>query len=132
MDLLKLNFLQQGLFKQARYLVSTPAHSQGVVMISETGVISKDLYEMNLAQMNPKDIRRSYLALHKLKVSIKEPNGKIQDNQVFLITERNYIPLDPFNRLDATDILSMTPLKEVARLRHACLLYTSPSPRDRS
>ena len=117
MDLLKLNFFQQALFKQAKYLVSTPAHSQAVVTVSEAGTISKDLLAMNTGYITAKETRRSWLVHHALKISIKELNGKVQDEQVLLISERNYLPLNPFDRVLSDG--EITPLTQIARLRHA-------------
>ncbi len=60
----------------------------------------------------------SWLVYHALKIGIKEKDGKLGDEQVLVISERNFLPLDPFKRLNAKkDII--TPLKDIAKMRHA-------------
>jgi len=115
MDLLKLNILQHGFLKQAKYMVTTPERSQAAIVVSETGTISKELLPMNTGYITSKETRRSWLVHHGLKISIKEINGRVQDEQVLLISERSYLPLNPFDKDISSDI---TPLTEIARLRH--------------
>ncbi len=117
MNLLKLNLWQGGIFKQAKYLISTPQRSQNVIYISETGTISREVLPMFSGYITAAETHMSWLVYHLLKINVKNKNGEQEDNQVLTISERSYLPLDPFNRLSKKDVI--TPLKDIAKMRHA-------------
>lgn len=119
MDLLKLNILQSGFFKQARFLLSSPERVAPVIFISETGTISKEVLPVHVGYIKALKMKMAWANLHPLKVGIKNKDGVLQDERVLLITERNYIPLDPFKKLSAKDRKNLAPLKAIAKMRHA-------------
>ncbi len=118
MSLFKWNLFSGGAFKQAKYLVSTPQRAQDVIFISETGTISRDVLPMFTGWIEASNLKMNWLVLHPLKLSIRGKNGRLEDNQVLLISERSYIPLDPFKRLKK-EKHSIASLNEIAKARHA-------------
>lgn len=118
-DLLKLNMFRGGIFKQAKYLVSTPQRAQKVVFISETGTISQELLPMFTGFISADVSKKAWIVLHSLKFSLKKKNQPAQDEQVLLISERSYIPLDPNGRIKPKDKEKLVSLTDISRLRHA-------------
>ena len=109
MDILKWEIFRSGVFKQAKFLVSAPRRAQKTVFISETGLISLELYPMSTGYISYNEAKMAWIVLHKLKVSLKgtpEP--------VLVISERSYVPLNPYSR----SIDNIEPLKEIAKSRH--------------
>jgi hypothetical protein len=115
LNLLKMNLWQGGFFKQARYLVSTPQRSQTVIFISETGTISKEVLPMYSGYITAAKVQSSWLVDHALKLSVKNKQGGFEDGQVLAVSERSFLPLDPFNRTNGAKV---TPLTDIAKLRH--------------
>lgn len=119
MNLLELNLFRLGFLKQAKYLVSTPSQSQNVIFISETGLISKEVLPMSTVYVTAQNLKMTWLVLHPLKILLRKKSGEIDENQYLLITERSFIPLDPFNKLTEEEAKNITPLSTVAKLKHA-------------
>ena len=122
MNLLKLNLFRGAIFKQARYLLSSPQNSQKAVFISEAGTISQEILPMHTGWISAdikSAIKKAWLVLHSCKFSVYQDGKPIQDEQVLLISERSYIPLDPNTVIKQKDMEKLTSLKDIARLRHA-------------
>lgn len=119
MDLFKLNILQSGFFKQTRFLLSSPERVTPCVFISESGTISREMLPVHVGYMKAIKQKMAWVNLHTLKIGIKDKNGVLQDQRILLITERSYIPLDPFKKLTAKNRDNLAPLKTIAKMRHA-------------
>jgi len=120
MNILKLNLFKNNLFKQAKYLVSTSERSQPVVMVSETGVISKEILPMYTGYVTAANLKMSWLVLHDSKIRIENHEGQPVDDQlVMLISERSYLPLDPFDMVTPEVKKSIAPLTTIAKIKHA-------------
>jgi len=119
MNLLNLNIIQSGFFKQARFLLSSPERVAPGVFISETGTITKEILPVKVGYITAVKNKMAWINLHALKLGMKDKDGKLMDEQVVLITERNYVPLDPFGKLTNEERKNLTPLQTIARLRHA-------------
>jgi len=109
---------RSGVFKQAKYLVSTPQRSQSVVFVSETGVISKEILPMYTGYINAPNIKMTWLVLHALKLLVTDKQGVPEEEPVLLISERSYIPLDPLEKLGAEDKKGIMPLDEIAIMKN--------------
>lgn len=121
MDLLKLNIFRGGVFKQAKFLVSTPQSAQKVVLISEAGTISQEILPMHTGWISTDikmGLKKAWLVLHSCKFSVYKDGVPVQDEQVLLISERSYIPLDPNELIKQKEKEKLTSLKDIARLRH--------------
>lgn len=112
MDILKWEIFRHGIFKQAKFLVTAPQRAQTAVVLSETGLVSKEIMPMSTGFITWASLKLSWLVIHKLKVQLKD-----NDEPVLLISERSYIPLDPYERLTASDRETLTDLKEIAKDR---------------
>jgi len=119
MDLLKANLFRGGLFKQAKFLVSTPQRAESAVFISETGTISKEVLPMQTGYMSADKENATWEAVHPLKLKLRKEGESVQDAGIFLISERSYMPLDPFNKIKPKEIAKKYSLKDIARNRHA-------------
>lgn len=118
MDLLKLNLFRGGLFKQLRYLISTPKDAQKCVYISEAGIVSQEILPMSTGFVEAKEKKKAWDVIHNLKWRVYKSGLPSQDEAVLVITDRSYIPLDPFNTIKSKDKERLTSLKDIARLRH--------------
>jgi hypothetical protein len=118
-DLLKMQAMQGSFFKQVKFLFSSPQKAQNVVLLSETGAISKEILPMDTGFASSPATRRTWLVLHPLKHLIYKDGVQYQDDPVLLISERNYLPLDPNTILKPKDKERLASLKDIARLKHA-------------
>lgn len=119
MDLSKWPIFRAGLFKQAKYLVSTPQKAQKVLAITETGTVGMQMLPMETGFMKLPDAKKAWMAVHALKVQVYK-NGKPTDSEaVLVLSERDHIPLDPLKTLTETDRGKVASLKDIAKVRHA-------------
>ncbi len=119
MGLFDLNFFRTGFMKKARFMVSSNKRAQPVVVISETGVIAHEEMALEPGYCSADQVKMSWLILHQLKLLARNKFGQIDDDPILLITERSYMPLDPLKTLTAAQKAKITPLTDVARIRHA-------------
>jgi hypothetical protein len=120
-DLLKLQIFQNSLFKQARFLASAPPSAQKVIPITESGLISVDLLPTRPGYMDKEAqglIKNTWAMIHSLKMRVYKDGAPFQDEQVFIVTNRSYIPLDPNGVLPTKTRDSLTSLSDIAGMRH--------------
>lgn len=117
-DLFKINALQGSFFKQAKHMVSTPQRAQPVVVISETGAISKEILPMYTGFVSADLSKKAWIVLHSLKFGLMKNGQPIEGEQVLLISERSYKPLDPYNEIDDEDKKLLVSLDDIASQRH--------------
>lgn len=118
-DLLKMQLIQSSFFKQLGFLFSTPEKAQKIVMVSETGTIGQEILPMHTGFVNSTKTRRTWLVLHALKFLVYKDGKPAQDEPILLISERNYLPLDPNNSLKPKEKEKLASLKDIAKLKHA-------------
>lgn len=114
-----MNFLQGGLFKQIKFLFSSPSKAQNVVLISETNTISKELLPMKTGCMDAPLVQKTWSATHSAKFKLKKAGEPAEEEQVLLISERSYIPLDPYGKASTKAKAKIASLPDIARVRHA-------------
>jgi len=119
MDISKLQLFQLGIFKQIKLLFSSPGRTQKVINISETGLISTEVLALETGFMKAVNHRMSWAVVHNLMVEYCPDDTLEGDSEpVLLISEREYMPLDPFKRLSAEDLNAMGSLGDIAKNRH--------------
>ena len=112
---------RSGLFKQAKYLVSSPQKAQKVIEILETGVVGIEYLPMQTGFMKATapDIKKAWANVHALKYQIFKDGKPTQDESAPVISERNYIPLDPLDTLKQKEREKLASLEDIAKVRHA-------------
>jgi len=109
-----------GLFRQAKYLVSTPQKAQAALEILETGAVGIEPLPMQTGFLTApsKDVKKAWGNMHALKVQIYK-QGRPTDNPAAMpISERSYIPLDPLGVLKPKDRENLASLEDIAVSRH--------------
>ncbi len=129
-NLLKMQFFQQGLFKQAKFMFSSPERPQGNIVLSETGTIGFETMPLHTGFETSLSTKRTWMVLHALKFKVYKNGKPYQDEPVLLITERSYLPLDPNSRLTTKEKAKLASLKDIARLKHAEALSMAGRPND--
>ena len=107
-----------GFMKKAKYLASSTQRAQPVILISETGVISREVLPMETGYVSAPGLRMSWLVLHGRKLRCRNKHGMLEDDPTLLLSERNYLPLD-FIGESKKKKESIVPLTEVAKIKHA-------------
>lgn len=118
MDLFKANIFKGGLFKQAKYLTSTPQRAERVIYVSETGVLSMETIPMSTGYMSADKEHMTWAVIHSLKLKLTKFGESIQDARAMLVCERSYVPLDPLNKLKPKEKERLASLSEIAKNRH--------------
>ena len=119
MDLFKINLFRGSVFKQIKFLASTPVNSQAAYYISEAGTVSKEIIPMHTGFMCPPIIKKAWMVIHTLKFKVHKKGVPLPDPTIFAISDRSYIPLDPNATMKPTDRERLTSLKDIASMRHA-------------
>lgn len=114
MDILKWEIFRSSTFKQIKFLFSSPRRAQKVLLVSETGILSLETFPMATGWMSWAENKMTWLVDHRLKMSLEG-----QDSPVQLVSERSYLPLDPFELFGLEERKAFTPLAEIALLKHA-------------
>lgn len=119
MDLSKWPIFKAGVFQQAKYLVNAPQKAQKVLAITETGTVGMQLLPMETGFMKLKEGKKAWAAVHALKFQVYKNGQPTESEAVLVLSERNYIPLDPLNTLTKKDREKLASLKDIAKVRHA-------------
>ena len=119
MNLLKLNLFRGSIFKQAKFLASTPQRAESVVYISETGTLSRETLPMSTGYISAEKEHMTWAVLHSLKLKLMKFGVPVQDARTLLISERSYVPLDPQNRIKTKEKEKVASLSDIAKNRHA-------------
>jgi hypothetical protein len=120
----KATIFRTGFFKKMRGLFSSPKRAQKILLASETGVISLESMPMDTGYVSNPAEKTAWLVMHALKSRIKE-TGDV----VLTISEKSYIPADPYGRVKDDDIQS---LDEVALSKYdeKCVRISEKSMQD--
>lgn len=119
MNLLKLNAFRGSIFKQAKFLISSPPKSQKCVYISEAGNVSMEILPINTGFVQADTVKKAWLVLHPLKCQILKDGQPYQDEAVLSISDRSYYPLDPQKKMKQSERNKNIELKSIAKMKHA-------------
>lgn len=121
MDLKKWPIFKAGLFRQAKYLVSTPQKAQRVLEVLETGTVGIEQLPMQTGFLKAtlSEVKKTWANVHALKFQVYKNGQPVEGEAVLAISERNFIPLDPLDTLKAKDREKLASLKDIAKVRHA-------------
>lgn len=78
--------------KNAKLMVSSPSRSQAVFLVSETGVLSTEVFKMDTGYTYSNERKMGWDVIHQLTTKIDGIAGPLLP-----ISERSRYPLDPFN-----------------------------------
>ena len=119
MDLLKLNLFRGSIFKQIKFLFTTPQKSLKVLYISEAGSVSQELLPIETGFVSADSVKKAWTVMHNLKCQVKKKGETVQDELVLPISDRSFIPLDPNGNIKVKEKEQKASLKDIAGLRHA-------------
>jgi len=119
MDLLKANIFRGGLFKQAKFLVSTPLKAQKCIYISEAGTVSQEVLPINTGFVTADNVKKAWLVIHPLKQAVLKDGKPHQEEAVLSLSDRSYFPLDPQGTIKPAERDKLIELKRIAKMRHA-------------
>ncbi len=94
MSLLKARVFQNSVFKQLKWLVSAPEKAYKYLLISETAEIGIGMLPMFTGELVSHESQRAWRQIATLACAIVGVDGRLLP-----ISERTYLPLDPFNTL---------------------------------
>ena len=80
-----------GMFKNAKLMISSPSRSQAVLLISETGVLSREVLPMDTGYTYSDERKMGWDVIHPLTIVVAGINGPLLP-----ISERSRYPLDPY------------------------------------
>lgn len=104
-------------FKNAASLLSSDNRLENCVLVSETGVISKESIPLAIGYCKAEKTKMAWADIQKLKMPMEGHDGL-----VLVISERSFMPLDPLNKLTPDEKKKLEPLKNIARAKHAEVL----------
>lgn len=87
------------MIKNAKLLLSSPGRSQAVLLISETGVLSREVMPMDTGYIYSDTRKMGWDVIHRLTISMKGVEGPLLP-----ISERSRFPLDPYSLLDQEEL----------------------------
>jgi len=79
------------MFKNAKLMISSPSRSQAVLLISETGVLSREVLPMDTGYTYSDDRKMGWDVIHPLTINVEGVDGPLLP-----ISERSRYPLDPY------------------------------------
>lgn len=104
---------RSGIFRNIKGIVESPKRVGKAIILSETGVGSLLALPMAIGWLDEVKAKWSWTVSHKLKLSLENT-----PEEIFLLSERTYIPLDPLGKFTEEDRAKLQPLDEVAKIRH--------------
>lgn len=119
MDLLTLNLFRGSIFKQIKFMFSSPQRAQSAYYISEAGTVSKEVIPIFTGFMCPATVKKAWVVIHSLKFKSYKNGIPLQTEAALAISDRSYIPLDPNKLMNAKNREQLTSLKDIARMGHA-------------
>ena len=130
MNLSKWPIFKAGIFRQAKYLVSTPQKAQDALEILETGSVGIEPLPMQTGFLTApgKEVKKAWANVHALKVQIYKDGKPTERLAAIPISERSYIPLDPLDILKQKAKEKLASLDDIAVSRHDdAMADTTPS-----
>ena len=120
MDLFKINLMQHGLIKQAKFLVSTPQKAGKVLAIMETGVVGIDYLPLHTGYLEAQGegVKKNWANISTLKHKVYRNGIPTDEPDVLIISERDCEPLDPSAADEDTPKNISKPITTIASVRH--------------
>ena len=114
MDLFKANIFKGAIFKQAKYMISTPQFAQKAFLIREAGILSIEVMPVNASALIAHLPKMAWHSIQTLKTTFEGV-----DEPVLPISDRSRIPLDPFNKCqDDEELESLAALDVIAGIKY--------------
>jgi len=101
-------------FRNVKALFDSPKRVCKAVQVSEMSIISLVSLPMATGWMTNIDDLMTWLVQHAAKGRLKDEKDQVQ-----LICDRTYVPLDPYGEVTPEARENLQPLTEIARMRHA-------------
>ncbi len=98
-----MQVFRAGIFKQAKFMISTPQNVQGVFYQRESGMVSHEVVPIYTGFLSPHLEKKCWKAEHVLKMRVLKNGEPVQDETVLIICDRSYMPLDPLGILKPKD-----------------------------
>ena len=118
----KANIWKLSLFRTMGSMFKGTAREHKCIRVPEEGICQVLSLAMGTGWMSKLDEESSWAAIHKLKVRIVSTG-----EDVFFISDRSYIPLNPCNILTKEEITSITSLEDVAAAKYDVSFRTCPT-----
>jgi hypothetical protein len=118
----KANIWKLSLFRTMGSMFKGTAREHKCIRVPEEGICQVLSLAMGTGWMSKLDEESSWAAIHKLKVRIVSTG-----EDVFFISDRSYIPLNPCNILTKEEIDSITSLENVAAAKYDVSFRTCPT-----
>ncbi len=121
MNLAKWPIFRAGLFKQTKYLVSTPQKAQHSLKFTETGVIGIEPLPIpytGFMQSGMIEVKKAWANVRMLALQIYKDGQPTDKAAVIPISERSYKPLDPLGLMNKVATEKLASLKDIAQIRH--------------
>jgi hypothetical protein len=128
-DLLKLQVLQNSIFKQISFLLSPQQNAQKNFHIDEIGNASMPLRPVRTGYESNDDLKKTWLVLHALKYEVYV-NGKPTGEKVLITDDRHYLPQDPNKRLTSNAKEKLASLDDIAYLKFLEVLSNAGKRKD--
>ena len=116
------NIWKLGFFRSMSSMFKGTAREHKCIRVPEEGISQVLSLAMGTGWMSKMDEESSWAAIHKLKVRIVSTG-----EDVFFISDRTYIPLNPCNILTKEEIDSITSLENVAAAKYDVAFRTCTS-----
>ncbi len=125
MGLANLPLWRAGIFRQIKYIFSTPVRIQKCLFISETGNISLQLLPLARGYTYNDEAKVAWAVLNLFTIPIEGLDGEVMP-----ISERSCIPLDPHKQLSDEDRESLANINQIAE-EHYQAAYSQVADEDR-
>src|SRR5208283_819903 len=122
MALNKGNIWKLSFFRSMSGMFKGTAREHKCIRVPEEGISQVLSLAMGTGWMSIMPEESSWAAIHKLKVRIVSTG-----EDVFFISDRSYIPLNPCNILTKEEIASITSLENVAAAKYDVAFRTCPT-----
>ncbi len=118
MGMLDWGLFRTSLIKKVRFQFSSVKRQIPVIMISETGNMCREFFEVDIGYMTAPWAKMSWLVQHEKTFTVIDKHGNKEHVPITLVSERSYLPLDPLGKFKRVKE-DITPLNSVAKIQHA-------------
>ena len=119
MNLMEIQLFKGSIFKQIKFLLSSPQQAQHLHYIAESGNASHEILPISTGFAMPLQTKKAWQVIHNLKLRVLKDGVPVQDESGLLVSDRSHIPLDPLNMLSEQERKEFAYLDDIAKLRHA-------------
>lgn len=108
-----MNIWKFGIFKVFSSLISSPKHAITCIHTGEDGIVSKNPLPLDTGYATIEAIRKTWVTIQPLKTHMQGI-----DEQVIVITDRSYIPINPLRKLSQKEKEALVPLESMADTKY--------------